>query len=128
MPQNDEALATALDEAAETAELSAQEQQDAAEAARETADAVRAHEAGPHVSADRIRVVLHLLGQSAQRLSGAAGVVRRTWARTLSEDGLSIRQIGERLGVSHQRVSVLLSRHGHRAEVPGVTPTASPEA
>jgi transposase len=62
-----------------------------------------------------LRLVLDLLGGSAERLAAAVGGIRRAWAASLAEQGVSIRQIGERFGVSHQRVSALLTRHRNGA-------------
>src|SRR4051794_39807079 len=113
MADNLDRLATTLDHVADTAEEAAGEHRQAAEIAR---DAARGHrnntldEAGTTRS---VRRVLDLLSRSTEHLPAAAGGLRRAWAAALAEDGLSIRQIGERLGVPHQRVSALLPRHRH---------------
>ncbi len=53
--------------------------------------------------------LLHLLRRSAQSLAGALGALARTIAHSLAGEGHSRRQIAQRLGVSHQRVSALLA-------------------
>jgi transposase-like protein len=108
-------LATALDRAADTADESADEQREIAAAARRLA-----HERRSSASAsgqETVRVVRYILesfGRNAEHLVSAAGEIRRAWAQTMAEEGLSIRQVGERLGVSHQRVSALLNHRKHR--------------
>lgn len=107
-----DAVASALEHAADAAEEAARDQEQAAAIAREAASSRRAD--SPADSPDTTHVtttVLHLLGGSAQRLVTAVGALRRTWAQALADESLTIRQIGERLGVSHQRVSALLARH-----------------
>lgn len=113
MPEKPDAIASTLERAADAAEESASEQQQAADVAREAARGRRLDDwpvEGPQLTG-AVRLVLNLLGSSAERLAGAVGGLRREWAAALAEEGVSIRQIGERLGVSHQRVSALLSRH-----------------
>jgi transcriptional regulator with XRE-family HTH domain len=53
--------------------------------------------------------LLRLLRGSAQRLVATLGSLARTVAHSLAAEGHSRRQIGRRLGVSHQRVSALLA-------------------
>lgn len=116
------ALSEALDSAAEAAEAAAEDQLQAAAVARAAARRQRAGAAAadPEASERPIRRVLELLNQSTQSLGLAAGDLRRVWATALARDGLSIRQIGERLGVTHQRVSVLLSRGRSAGDVAAV--------
>lgn len=114
MARGGDALALSLERAAEAADRSAAEQRDAAAAARGAARARREPGAEGSGSDHGIRLVLELLGRSLERMALALGDVRRTWAATLADEGLSIRQIGTRLGVSHQRVSALLHRRDRR--------------
>ncbi|MGN6473061.1 MAG: hypothetical protein ACTHK4_05365 [Mycobacteriales bacterium] len=109
MPTARSALASALEHAADTAEDAARDQHRAAEVARKAAR----EQDGPADHPDTVQAVtavVRLLGGSATRLTAAVGSLRRAWAQALADDNLSLRQIGERLGVTHQRVSALLGR------------------
>lgn len=113
MTSDRDAIASTLEQTADTAEDSARDQQRAADIAREAAQSYRRNDQPvdrPQLTG-ALRLVLDLIGSSAERLAASAGGLRRAWAAALAEQGVSIRQIGERLGVSHQRVSALLSRH-----------------
>ena len=112
MSRTGDAVADALEQAADTAEDTARDQHHAAVAAREAARGRRGDTAVDDPATTRVvGNVLHLLGRSAERLAATVGTVRRAWARALADENFSIRQIGARLGVSHQRVSALLARH-----------------
>ena len=103
-------LAATLDRVADTADEAAGDQRMAARIARDTARGRRSNRVDEPSDTRAVRQVLELLGRSADRLNRAAGGLRRAWAAALAEQGLSVRQIGERLGVTHQRVSALLTR------------------
>ncbi len=105
-------VATALEQAGDVADGAARDQQRAAAIARDTARQQSSHTPVDWAETTAaLGTVLHLLGGSAERLAAAVGTVRRAWARALADERLPIRQIGARLGVSHQRVSALLARH-----------------
>jgi DNA-binding transcriptional ArsR family regulator len=113
MSEDRDAIASTLERAADTAEDAARDQHRAADVAREAARARLRNDwpvDGPQLTG-ALALVLELLGGSAERLAASVGGLRRAWAAALAEQGVSIRQIGERLGVSHQRVSALLTRH-----------------
>ena len=111
------ALSSALEAAADGAEAAARDQQRAAAIARDAARDLDPGNPADHPQATRATSrVLRLLAGSAQRLTATAGSLRRAWAQSLADENLSLRQIGERLGVTHQRVSALLARH--RRDVP----------
>jgi hypothetical protein len=109
-----DALAAALEDAATTVDESARTQHRAADMAREVAASRRADAAGarcddPDRETRTMQQLVGLLAGSTRTVTQAVGRIRRAWARSLSTEGLSIRAIGERFGVSHQRVSALLS-------------------
>lgn len=114
MASRNHALAASLDAAADSADAAAGDQRAAAREARNAARAVR----GDRAAEGEIRQVLRLLGRSIERLTGAAGAVRRVWARTLADRGLPLREIGDILGVSHQRVSALLGGRRNEESLP----------
>lgn len=102
-------LAATLDRVADAAEDQARVHAKVAAAAR-VAARERISTMRSEASGKRVREVLDLLAGSTERMVGAAGDLRRAWAATLAAQGLSRREIAVRLGVSHQRVSVLLGR------------------
>ncbi len=57
---------------------------------------------------ERLPLLVHLLTQSAEALDRVGSHVRRTEARLLHREGMTMDQIARLFGVSRQRVSVLL--------------------
>ena len=82
---------------------------------RERIDALRqARRSGAEVTAtlrqERTPGTMELLGRVLARLMDSSGQVRRTLARTMRAEGTSIPAIARLFGVTHQRVSNILSR------------------
>jgi hypothetical protein len=59
--------------------------------------------------------MLEVLGRVSSRLSGAGGALRRSLAVALRGEGTTISAVGRMFGVSHQRISKLLT-HQERDE------------
>lgn len=108
---------SALNRVAEVAEREAQVQVELATAARTAVTERRAGQGGDGFG-HRVRGVIDLLAGSTERLVGGAAELRRAWAAHLAGEGLSRREIAERLGVTRQRVSVLLGGNGAAADSP----------
>jgi hypothetical protein len=101
----------ALDGVAEAAEATVVEQREVADTSRRLG---REHERGASwvqiARGESAQRLLSLLGMSARRVVESASSFRRALAVALAEGGLTTRQIAERFGVSHQRISSLLRR------------------
>ncbi len=64
------------------------------------------------VPQEQTPLLVELLSQSAENLSAYGSRVRRTEARTLHQEGLTMEQIARLFGVTRQRVSALLRDGG----------------
>ncbi len=103
-------LSLALEHAAATAERAAEQQHEAARLARKLAAARRSGQSLQELArTGQLHAATTALSQCAQHLVKAAGQLRRATARALAAEGFSLRQIARHFGVSHQRVSALLS-------------------
>ena len=60
------------------------------------------------LSAEERPLVIELIGQNLDELYSAGGRLRRSLARALYDEGLSMEQIARTFGVTRQRVSALL--------------------
>jgi predicted XRE-type DNA-binding protein len=60
------------------------------------------------LSAEERPLVIELIGQNLDELYTAGGRLRRSLARALYDEGLSMEQIARMFGVTRQRVSALL--------------------
>jgi hypothetical protein len=120
-PANDQAMARALDEVAEAAEETALDQQRLARRARSMSRQRRLGSSWLHIlQRERPPGLLVLIARSARRLHEVSGRFRPALAQALVDDGLSTRQVARMFGVTHQRISAMLSRAGS-APTPLVT-------
>jgi hypothetical protein len=104
-------LTDALDNLAETAERTSLEQRRLAESARAMSEERRRGSSWAVVLAgEGYPSALALLASSLHRLKETSSNFRTAVATALAREGLSTRQIATRLGVTHQRVSAMLSR------------------
>lgn len=71
------------------------------------------------VPAEQSPLLVQLLTESATLLHSYGNTVRRTEARALRQQGMTMEQIGKLFGVTRQRVSTLLRSDGDGA-APGV--------
>jgi len=56
--------------------------------------------------------LIELLARSTRGLVSASRAFRRALARSFADEGASTRQIAQRLGVTHQRISTVLNERG----------------
>ncbi len=102
----------ALSAVAEAADEMADEQRRLAARAQELR---RAHRAGRTwsdlIDAHRAAGLLGPLRTTVRRLGTLGSQLQAVLARALFDEGVSTREIGRRFGVSHQRISSLMSRH-----------------
>lgn len=108
-----DAVAATLDEVADELDRSARDTSAVARRVRRLRRA-RAKGRSPRelFEAEPARSLLGRLASGSARLAAATGLLRRTVARALFEDGLRVGEIAQRLGVSHQRVSKLINHQG----------------
>jgi hypothetical protein len=110
-----EAMDSALEEIATAADEIADDQRRVARRARAwQRQRDRGRPWASILDRERIPGLFELLRRSGRRLSGAIARLGRVLAHGLSQEGESRRQIGRRLGVSHQRVSAILNGEGQR--------------
>jgi hypothetical protein len=109
-------MATELEDVARAADEVAAEQRTIARRARSMQ---RQRDRGEPWSSILTRepnpALLELVRSSARRLRHTAAHVARVLATGLSAEGESRRSIGQRLGVSHQRVTAMMRSTGHDA-------------
>lgn len=105
-----EAMSAALEELADAADEVAAEQRMVARKARSMQ---RLRDRGWSwtriLDAENAPGLLEMLRRSATRLAGMTSGLAKTLAAGLRAEGQSRRQIGGRLGVSHQRISAMLN-------------------
>lgn len=110
-PEKSDGLTDALEDLAISAERTSAEQQELADSARAMS---RQRQSGRSWAAildsNSHAPALSLLASSLRRLAETSSRFRSAIAAALSTEGLSTRQIASRLGVTHQRVSAILSR------------------
>lgn len=106
----------ALQHVARAAEDAAEEQRDIARRARALSRARRRGATSVElVEAGAVSVIIAGIRANARRLSAAARHLQAAIVTALSRDGLTTREIGRLIGVSHQHVSALSSRRAIRA-------------
>jgi hypothetical protein len=110
-----ETMGSALEEVAAVADEVADDQRQVARRARAMQrQRDRGWSWGRILDREAAPTLLELLRRSGRRATGAAGRFAQTLALGLSNEGETRRQIGGRLGVTHQRVSAMLNG-GRRA-------------
>ena len=104
-------MATAFTEVADIAEGVAAEQKQLARDARALDRQQRRGASWRQLTADRsLRNLFDLLASSTKQLLEVTGLLRTAAVTALAHEGMSLRQIASRLGVSHQRLSAIRRR------------------
>jgi hypothetical protein len=106
-----------LDKAASAVGEAAGEQRQLATEIRTLA---RRRRRGDDIVAAEVTGVLGRLSNGASRLIEAAAHLRTGFVRQLLADGLSLREVSRRLGLSHQRLSAVLRKEDARPLQPDV--------
>jgi hypothetical protein len=101
-------LAEAIEGVGQAAQALIGLQRQVAALARRAAADARTPPGAPALRA-RMRELLERVNAGSERMTQASAQLRRSWAASLAAEGLSRRQIAVELGVSHQRVSALLT-------------------
>lgn len=118
-PADDSALAT-FEDAADTLDRAAADTTTAAHSVRRLRGERMSGQPWRDVLGEQAaRNVLGLLAAAASQLNTATGHLRGAIAYALRSDGLRVKQIAEVLGVSHQRISRVLSHAPGRASRTG---------
>ena len=106
---SDQAMARALDDVADAADVTALDQQRLARRARSMSRQRRFGSSWVQIlERERQPGLIALMDRSARRLQEVSGRFRPVLGRALVAEGLSTRQIARMFGVTRQRISAML--------------------
>ncbi len=120
-PVTDDRALGAVERAADTLDAAAADTRAAARRLRTVRTARRRGRRWGEILANgTARELLGLLGSATRRLTDASASARRALSQALVADGLRIGEVAELIGVSHQRISQVLTS-GDRSDGPKVS-------